>query len=67
MEIDKATVPESAVCFYNEETMVVRGANLRDDLIGKVGFVDCFDRLVTGRRPDAVAGRMTLAAAPMAC
>jgi citrate synthase len=58
MKIGRATVPESAICTYDEETIVVRGANLCDDLIGKVGFVDYFHLLVTGRRPDAVASRV---------
>jgi citrate synthase len=70
MKIGKATVPESAICTYDEETIVVRGADLCEDLIGKLGFVDYFHFLVTGRRPDAIASRVldatlvTLAAAP---
>jgi citrate synthase len=36
----------------------VRGADLCEDLIGKLGFVDYFHLLVTGRRPDAVASRV---------
>ena len=58
MKIGKATVPETAICTYDEETIVVRGANLCEDLIGKLGFVDYFHLLVTGRRPDAVASRV---------
>src|SRR5204862_7629429 len=58
MKIGKATVPESAICTYDEETIVVRGADLCADLIGKLGFVDYFHLLVTGRRPDAVASRV---------
>jgi citrate synthase len=58
MKIGKATVPESAICSYDDETIVVRGANLCDELIGKLGFVDYFHLLVTGRRPDAVASRV---------
>ena len=58
MKIGKATVPESAICTYDEETIVVRGADLCEDLIGKLGFVDYFHFLVTGRRPDAVASRV---------
>ena len=48
MKIGKATVPESAICTYDEETIVVRGADLCEDLIGKLGFVDYFHFLVTG-------------------
>jgi citrate synthase len=58
MKIGKATVPESAICAYDEDTIVVRGADLCQDLIGKLGFVDYFHFLVTGRRPDAVASRV---------
>ena len=58
MKIGKATVPESAICTYDEETIVVRGADLCQDLIGKLGFVDYFHFLVTGRKPDAVASRV---------
>lgn len=58
MKIGKATVPESAICTYDEETIVVRGANLCDELIGRLGFVDYFHLLVTGRKPDAIASRV---------
>ena len=58
MKIGKATVPESAICTYDEETIVVRGADLCEDLIGKLGFVDYFHFLVTGRKPDPVASRV---------
>ena len=58
MKIGKATIPESAICTYDEETIVVRGADLCQDLIGKLGFVDYFHFLVTGRKPDAVASRV---------
>ena len=58
MKIGKATVPETAICTSDEDTIVVRGADLCRDLIGRVGFVDYFFLLVTGRRPDAVASRV---------
>ena len=58
MKIGKATVPESAICTYDEETIVVRGADLCQDLIGKLSFTDYFWLLVTGRRPDAAASRV---------
>lgn len=58
MKIGKATVPESAICTSDDETIVVRGADLCTDLIGKLGFVDYFHLLVTGRRPDAIASRV---------
>lgn len=55
MKIGKATVPETAICTYNEDTIVVRGADLCQDLIGKVGFVEYFWLLVTGQRPSPTA------------
>ena len=58
MKIGKATVPSSAICTSDDETIVVRGADLCRDLIGKLGFVDYFFFLVTGRKPDAAASRV---------
>lgn len=58
MKIGKATVPESAICTSDDETIVVRGNDLCRDLIGKLSFVDYFWLLVTGQRPDAVASRV---------
>ena len=58
MKIGKATVPESAICTYDDETIVVRGANLCEDLIGKLSFTDYFWLLVTGQRPSAMASRV---------
>ncbi len=51
MKIGKATVPESAICASDDETIVVRGADLCRDLIGQVSFTDDFRRLITGARP----------------
>ncbi len=53
MKIGKATVPQTAICTSDEDTIVVRGANLTQDLIGHIGFADYFFLLVTGRKPDA--------------
>ena len=58
MKIGKATVPESAICTSDDETIVVRGADLCRDLIGRISFVDYFWLLVTGRHPSAVASRV---------
>jgi len=58
MKIGKATIPESAICTSDDETIVVRGEDLCRDLIGKLGFVDYFFLLVTGKRPDAAASRV---------
>ncbi|MEO8023764.1 citryl-CoA lyase [Polaromonas sp.] len=53
MKIGKATVPRSAICSSNENTIVVRGADLANELIGQINFGDYFFLLVTGRRADA--------------
>jgi citrate synthase len=58
MKIGKATVPESAICASDDETIVVRGADLCRDLIGKLSFTDYFWLLVTGQRPSAMASRV---------
>jgi citrate synthase len=55
MKIGKATVPRSAICTSDEETIVVRGADLANELIGQINFGDYFYLLVTGRRADAPA------------
>ncbi|HSW07438.1 citryl-CoA lyase [Aquabacterium sp.] len=58
MKIGKTTVPASAICTSDDETIVVRGEDLCRDLIGKLGFVDYFFLLVTGQRPSAMASRV---------
>ncbi len=58
MKIGKATVPESAICGSDDETIVVRGADLCRDLIGKVSFTDYFWLLVTGQKPTPMASRV---------
>ncbi|MBI3369196.1 MAG: citryl-CoA lyase [Burkholderiales bacterium] len=58
MKIGKTTLPESAICTSDDETIVVRGEDLCRDLIGKLGFVDYFFLLVTGKRPSATASRV---------
>ncbi len=58
MKIGKTTVVESAICGSDDETIVVRGADLCRDLIGKMSFTDYFWLLVTGQRPSAMASRV---------
>lgn len=53
MKIGKETVPRSAICTSNEDTIVVRGLNLCDDVIGKFSFSEYFFILVTGKKPSA--------------
>jgi citrate synthase len=55
LKIGKATVPESAICASNPDTIVVRGEDLCQDLIGQVNFADYFYLLLTGRKPDSPA------------
>jgi citrate synthase len=52
MKIGKETIPRSAICTSNEETIVVRGNDLCQDLIGKISFSEYFFLLLTGKRAD---------------
>jgi citrate synthase len=62
VKIGKATIPESSICTSDDETIVVRGADLCRELIGRLSFTDYFWLLVTGERPTAVASRVLDAA-----
>lgn len=53
MKIGKETVPRSAICTSNEETIVVRGLDLCQEVIGKVSFTEYFFLLLTGQKPSA--------------
>ncbi|WP_137927049.1 citryl-CoA lyase [Cupriavidus sp. 2SB] len=55
MKIGKETVPHTAISTSNTETIVVRGADLARDLIGKLSFTQYFYFLVTGQRPSEAA------------
>jgi citrate synthase len=53
MKIGKNTVPRTAICTSDEDTIIVRGHDLCRDLIGKVSFTEHFYLLLTGKRPTA--------------
>lgn len=53
MQIGKNTIPVSAICTSNPDTIIVRGKDLCEDLIGKISFTDYFYFLLTGTRPTA--------------
>ncbi len=55
MKIGKATIPRTAICTADEDTIVVRGQDLCKDLIGKLSFSDYFYLLLTGQRPTPAA------------
>ena len=55
MKIGKNTVPRTAICTSDEDTIVVRGHDLCRDLIGKVSFTEHFYLLLTGKRPTPAA------------
>src|ERR1700753_2008533 len=55
MKIGKETIPRTAISTSNSETIVVRGRNLSEELIGKVSFTDYFYLLVTGQLPSPAA------------
>ena len=51
MKIGKTTVPRTSICTSDEHTIVVRGRDLSNELIGKVSFVEHFFLLLTGALP----------------
>lgn len=53
MKIGKSTVPHTAICTSDENTIVIRGQDLCQDLIGHISFTDHFFLLLTGGMPDA--------------
>jgi len=53
MKIGKETIPRSAICTSNEDTIVVRGMDLCHDIIGKFSFSEYFFILLTGQKPSA--------------
>ncbi|MBE8591940.1 citryl-CoA lyase [Pseudomonas sp. MAFF 301449] len=53
MKIGKESVPRSAISTANEDTIVVRGLNLCDEVIGKFSFSEYFYTLLTGEKPSA--------------
>jgi citrate synthase len=55
MKIGRATVPRSAICAADEDTIVVRGHDLCRELIGRISFTDYFFLLLTGKRPTPAA------------
>ena len=58
MKIGRQTIPHTAICTSDDETIVVRGADLCRELIGHISFSDYFYLLVTGRRPSPAASRV---------
>jgi len=53
MKIGKETIPRTAICTSNEETIVVRGLDLCKDAIGQFSFSEYFFLLLTGNKPSA--------------
>jgi citrate synthase len=51
MKIGKNTVPRTAICTSDENTIIVRGEDLCHDLIGRISFTEHFYLLLTGKRP----------------
>ena len=48
MKIGKETIPKTSISTSNAETIIVRGKDLANDLVGKISFIDYFHLLVTG-------------------
>jgi len=55
MKIGKVTVPRTAICTADEDTIVVRGKDLCRELIGKLSFTEYFHLLLTGKHPTPAA------------
>ncbi len=51
MLIGKATPAFTSICTADADTVTVRGHDLCNDLMGKIGFTEYFYLLVTGRKP----------------
>ncbi len=51
MRIGKQDQPHTAIATSDADTITVRGLDLCNELIGKIGFTDYFYLLVTGERP----------------
>jgi len=59
VRIGKQDNPRSAISTSTAETITVRGRDLCQDLIGKIGFTDYFVFLVTGREPTEIQRFLT--------
>lgn len=55
MKIGKETIPRSSICTANQDTIVVRGLDLCNDAIGKMGLTEYFYLLLTGKKPQPAA------------
>jgi len=55
MRIGKETIPRTAISASNPDTIIVRGRNLTEELIGRISFTDYFYLLVTGAPPSPAA------------
>lgn len=58
MKIGRETIPKTAICTSNEETIVVHGMDLCQQLIGQTTFSDYFLLLLTGQFPEEKARRV---------
>ncbi|WP_273208812.1 citryl-CoA lyase [Marinobacter subterrani] len=59
MKIGKETIPRTSICTSNDETIVIRGKDLAEELIGKLSFTEYFLFLLTGKEPSDGLRAMT--------
>lgn len=59
MRIGKQDGAFTAIATSDAETITIRGHDLCDDLIGKIGFTDYFWLLVLGKKPSDLQRRVT--------
>jgi citrate synthase len=53
LKIGRQTERNSAICASNAQTIVVRGKDLCQELLGRISFTDYFWLLLTGQQPTA--------------
>lgn len=59
MKIGKETIPRTSISTSNDETILVRGKDLAEELIGKLSFTEYFLFLLTGEFPSDGLKAMT--------
>ncbi|WP_342052126.1 MULTISPECIES: citryl-CoA lyase [unclassified Cupriavidus] len=58
MRIGRQDDPHTAICMADADHITIRGKDLCDDLIGRIGFADFYVFLLTGSTPTAAQSRL---------
>lgn len=59
MQIKRQVIPKTSISTSNANTIVARGMDLCQDLIGKLSLTEYFLLLLTGRKPNATLRQIT--------